>query len=428
MAHSRWCTCRRCLLPSETTPLRRPCAAAASRRRTALRRRTSRRGGGGGVRTARRYAFAIARRLWFQGRLQETEDLLRWAVDGLRAELGEQKIDTIFGKVELAKFLASVNRTEEAADFLRQAVSAGAKSLGVHNLVMLEWQEKLAALLSEQGEYTEAAGLLRQLIRGSRRWREEARLQAAAERLSEVLNLNGTAVCSTSQLIQEAVATLPDALDSLARQRLVKANEKSSKLSAEGNLNQAEHVLKRALAKATLALPVADPDLLVTRLNLGALRQRSGKADQALLDLEEVFQAQVTTLGPDHVDTKATVQAIGGLGENLHARYQGALSKLSSATHRSFVERTKETRGKQEKTVQRFEHTIRRFERKLGSTSHGVLKAKFHLAQALAAQDRSSEAFPLWRGVLQDQLRSLGPFHQSSLTTQREMLHWIYQA
>ena len=26
-------------------------------------------------------------------RIQETEDLLRWAVDGLRAELGEQKID-----------------------------------------------------------------------------------------------------------------------------------------------------------------------------------------------------------------------------------------------------------------------------------------------------------------------------------------------
>ena len=76
---------------------------------------------------------------------------------------------------------------------------------------------------------------------------------------------------------------------------------KSSKLSGEGNLNQAEWVLKRALEKSTLVLaschaalfptswwyhlvyertraqvrlaevlPVADPDLLVSRLNLGA--------------------------------------------------------------------------------------------------------------------------------------------------------------
>ena len=39
-----------------------------------------------------RYAFYMARRLKEQRRFVETEELLRWAVDGLRTELGEQKI------------------------------------------------------------------------------------------------------------------------------------------------------------------------------------------------------------------------------------------------------------------------------------------------------------------------------------------------
>ena len=34
----------------------------------------------------------MARRLKEQKRFQETEDLLRWAVDGLRTEIGEQKV------------------------------------------------------------------------------------------------------------------------------------------------------------------------------------------------------------------------------------------------------------------------------------------------------------------------------------------------
>ena len=41
-----------------------------------------------------RYAFLLAKRLKEQGRTQEAEDLLRWAVDGLHAELGEHKIAT----------------------------------------------------------------------------------------------------------------------------------------------------------------------------------------------------------------------------------------------------------------------------------------------------------------------------------------------
>ena len=34
----------------------------------------------------------MAKRLSEQHRFQETEDLLRWAVDGLRTEVGENKI------------------------------------------------------------------------------------------------------------------------------------------------------------------------------------------------------------------------------------------------------------------------------------------------------------------------------------------------
>ena len=53
-----------------------------------------------------RYAFHMARRLREQGRYQETEDLLRWAVDGLRTELGDQKLDAQAGN-ELSAVLAT---------------------------------------------------------------------------------------------------------------------------------------------------------------------------------------------------------------------------------------------------------------------------------------------------------------------------------
>ena len=64
------------------------------------------------------------------------------------------------------------------------------------------------------------------------------------------------------------------------------ALRRSSKLSAESNPTQAEHVLKRALEKAMLVLPLTDTDVLVTRLNLGALKQRLGRTDEALWDFE----------------------------------------------------------------------------------------------------------------------------------------------
>eukprot|EP00439_Symbiodinium_sp_Y106_P023343 s4218_g2.t2 len=301
-----------------------------------------------------RYAFLLAKRLKEQGRTQEAEDLLRWAVDGLHAELGEHKIDTLFGKVVLAKFLADQDRVAEARPLLQDAVTAGLKSLGAHNPVMLDWQERLVALLRQEGLHQEAAGVLRQVIRGRRRWREEAKVKAAALQLHKILLLGSANAPSPEQLIEEIMSSFPDAADSIARQRLIKANEKSSKLSGEGNLNQAEWVLKRALEKSTLVLPVADPDLLVSRLNLGALRQRMSKPE-ALLDLEEVFQAQVSMMGPDHPDTQATIQAINGLegweGQyNLHARYQGALSKLASANNR-FAKRTKATQRNSDRTA-----------------------------------------------------------------------------
>ncbi|CAE7171266.1 unnamed protein product, partial [Symbiodinium pilosum] len=378
-----------------------------------------------------RYAFVLAKRFKEQGRMQEAEDLLRWALDGLHAELGEQKIDTLFGKVALAKFLADQDRVSEARPIFEDAVAAGFKALGAHNPVMLDWQERLALLLGRQGIHQEATGLLRQVIRGRRRWREEARVKAAALQMRELLLQSSNAVPSAEQLIEETMSNFPDAADNVARQRLIKANEKSSKLSGEGNLNQAEWVLKRALEKSTLALPVSDPDLLVSRLNLGALRQRMSKPE-ALLDLEEVFQAQVSMMGPDHPDTQATIQAISGLegwqgGQyNVHGRYQGALSKLTSAINR-FAKRTKAMQGRSNEAVQNFEAAIRRGERKLGKQNHGVLKAKFNLAVSLATQDRSAEAFALWRGVLQNQLRHLGPFNSDTLATQRHILSWVYQ-
>eukprot|EP00439_Symbiodinium_sp_Y106_P011765 s5026_g1.t2 len=77
--------------------------------------------------------------------------------------------------------------------------------------------------------------------------------------------------------------------------------------------------------------------------------------------------------------------------------------------------------------VQSFEAAIRRGERKLGKQNHGVMKAKFNLAVSWALQDRSAEAFALWRGVLQDQLRNVGPFNSDTLATQRHILSWHSQ-
>jgi len=233
------------------------------------------------------------------------------------------------------------------------------------------------------------------------------------------------------ELINETVSNLPDAVDSIARQRLVKANERSTNLGLENNLNQAEHVLKRAIEKASLVLPITDPDLLMTRLNLGTLKQRMGRQQEALIQFEEVYHVQANTLGPEHQDSISTSKAIvsvelGTGHHNLHVRYTKAMHKLNAATAR-FLERTKWTHGRNDKSVPNLLMVAQKAERKLGKHSQAILKAKFSVATALARQERSSEAFPLWRTVLQDQLRHLGPFHQDTLESLREILLWIYQ-
>ena len=55
--------------------------------------------------------------------------------------------------------------------------------------------------------------------------------------------------------------------------------------------------------------------------------------------------------------------------------------------------------------MEKFTTAIQKAERRLGKQSQAVLKAKFNLAVILALQERSRESFPLWRSVVQDQLR-----------------------
>jgi len=378
-----------------------------------------------------RHAFLMAKRLSEQHRFQETEDLLRWAVDGLRTEVGEHKIDTLVGKAVLAKFLGGINRSDDSLQLYESIISAGTKVLGSHNPILIEWHEILATLLQTHGRLHEAAGSLRQVVRGLRRWKEEVKVRQIAQKLRWVLLFNGTRVEGIDELINETVSNLPDAVDSIARQRLVKANERSTNLGLENNLNQAEHVLKRAIEKASLVLPITDPDLLMTRLNLGTLKQRMGRQQEALIQFEEVYHVQANTLGPEHQDSISTSKAIvsvelGTGHHNLHVRYTKAMQKLNAATAR-FLERTKWTHGRNDKSVPNLLMVAQKAERKLGKHSQAILKAKFSVATALARQERSSEAFPLWRTVLQDQLRHLGPFHQDTLESLREVLLWIYQ-
>ena len=114
--------------------------------------------------------YYIGRLYFEQGRYAEAEPLWRSALQGRRAILGDQHIDTLASISAMGRLLRKVGRADEAEPLLREAMTAQRETLGGTDEATLTSVSELSELLHERGACREEAeALAREALDGRRK-------------------------------------------------------------------------------------------------------------------------------------------------------------------------------------------------------------------------------------------------------------------
>ena len=91
------------------------------------------------------------------GKVDESEVLLRRAVEGLEAQLGSQHPGTLRSVYHLARLRVAQGRLEDAESHFRRAMEGQVAQLGVRHQQTLDSISRLANLLEAKGSMEEAS-------------------------------------------------------------------------------------------------------------------------------------------------------------------------------------------------------------------------------------------------------------------------------
>ena len=203
----------------------------------------------------------LARALYFEGRLAESEEVYQTAL-ALRTDLlGERHEDTIQTKHHLATVNWKLKRMDEAERLFREVLVARLEGFGENSLEVANTRNNFAFLLMSKGQDNEAETHLRASLRAMRRLQER-------QPLYETRTLHNLGLCLTKQKrYEEAESWYLEALRE--KQKLVGR----------------DHV---TVAKTLYGLAEV-------QLELGRLREAEGHCRRAL-------EIRAVKLEPDHRD------------------------------------------------------------------------------------------------------------------------------
>lgn len=213
---------------------------------------------------------SLAKLLFNQSRLEESQQLYEEALRGRRSLLGEAHSDTLKTMTSFAHVLRAQKKFVDAEKMYRQTLGLQQQTFGDAHLDTYSTKNHLANLLRAQDRLEEAESLYVEALGGRREI-------LGSKHADTLISLNGLAL--------------------LYKQ--------------SGRFLEAEEILKEVLETQRETLGNHHPDTLWTMNNLGDLLRAAGKLLEAKEVYIEALQGRKEILGESHPLTVQTKKALG---------------------------------------------------------------------------------------------------------------------
>ncbi|HKH47601.1 MAG TPA: tetratricopeptide repeat protein [Thermoanaerobaculia bacterium] len=325
------------------------------------------------------------------GRLPQAEALLHNVVTFRREKLGEEHLDTLTAKNELANVYLAQARRKEAEELYHQVLESRQSQLGEEHPKTLQSMSNLATVWRDQGRWKEAEKLNNQVL--------EIALRVHRERHPDTLKImnNQANLYAMQGRFQEAENLARRVLD--LRREVLKENDPDTLASMTsvanvvadlGRLKEAEDLDREALRISEKAMGPEHPDTLMYRMNLANVLYQQSRLDEAATMHREILAVYSKVQGKNHPDTVAEMSNLASvLKDQKHLKDAEALLRkaygISSRTR--------------------------------GPKHPDTLAMMGNLASVLQAQGRLDEAEDLQRQTLALRSEVLGKEHPETLLT-----------
>ncbi len=325
------------------------------------------------------------------GLYQESESLLRRAVDIRQRTLGPRNIETLKSMSDLGYVLNSNSKYSEAEKWSRETVDGRKEKLGPEHADTLAAESQLALIFNNESRYAEAEKLHREVLEISRRKFGEQ-----------------------DPLTMKVMKNL--AID----------------LAYEGKFDESEKVFRDVLASDLRSFGPDHPKVLGDMNNLAATLQHEQKWDEAEKLYLDGLQAKRRVLGPEHPDT---LMSMGNLAlvyshqkryadaEKLFRETLEIKQKRLGPEHRStlvtmgnLAEALIDS-GKYAEAGQLFQKTLELERHVLGPDHSDTLQTVHAMGTLLKKQKRYPEAEATFRQALAERQRSLGAYHPDTASS-----------
>ena len=383
--------------------------------------------------------------LYVRARYAEAEPLYRRALAIWEVAPGRDHPDTAQGLNNLAVLLRIQGHLHgEAESLCCRALAIREKALGPDHPDTAQSLINLALLFQAQGRYGEAEPLLRRALAirekalgpghpdTAQSLNDLALLLQAQGRLAEPEPLYRRALAIWEKALGPDHPDTARSLDNLAYLH-----------RAQGRLGEAEPLYRRALAIREKALGPDHPDTLGTRHHIAHWTGEAGDAREALRLCRELLPDRYRVRGPDHPETLTTRHSIAHwTGEAGDAR-RGAAAMPRAAPRPAVRPGARPPRnagdapphrpldrrgGGRARALRLYRELLPDQERVLGPDHPDTLGTRHHIARWTGEAGDVREALRLYRELLPDRQRVQGPDHPETLTTRHSIAHWTGEA
>ena len=358
------------------------------------------------------------------GRLPQAEALLKNVVTFRREKLGEQHLDTLTAKNELANVYLAQARRKEAEELYHQVLEGRQSQLGNEHPKTLEAMSNLATVWRDQGRWKEAENLNDQVL--------EIALRVHRERHPNTLKMmnNQANLYAMQGRFQEAEKLARRVLD--LRREVLKKNDPDTLASMTslanvvedlGHLKEAEDLDREALRISEKAMGPEHPDTLMYRTNLANVLYQQGRLDEAETMHRDILAVYRKIHGEQHPDTVAEMSNLAAVvqdrgrpkeAEALLRKAYGNSSRARGPEHPDTLTTMAnlvaayQAQGRLEEAEGLQRQVLALHSKVLGDEHPGTLRARTNLAILLAHRGRLKDAEDLLHKTVEGFSRVLG--------------------
>jgi len=328
------------------------------------------------------------------------EELPRCAdVEALRAEVEPPRPEEAVAVQEILERLAQASAELEAGRYPRAFEILEQVKLELADVEYGPVRTEVALLdgivLERLGRYDASEAALREALESAARWHQWGLMEEVAEALMSLVGYTQRRMAEGRQLWELTLGLAEGDPSVEASARNVFANL----LAAEGRLAEAEAEYRRSLELRAAELPPGDPEVAISRSNLGLVLNARGRHAEAEAEFRTALAAMEAALGPGHP---------------------------SVATFRNNLANALSDRGEYAEAETELRQALAVMESALGPEHPDTALSMSNLAQVLAAEGELEEAEALHRRALALRERVLEPGHPligQSLNNLANLLH-----